>query len=92
MANKYVEALASLHGAMGSILSLLRDNPELLMEDANASAETAMSKEELQERLSSVAKDIAASGEKPTLAECARRVGVPYYRAVYAMKGIELPS
>lgn len=89
MTNPYIEALASLHAAMGSIISMLRDNSSL----ADDEDETPqLTKEELQERLISVAHAIIEQGDKPTLAECARRVGVPYYRAVYAMKGIDLPN
>ena len=43
-------------------------------------------KEQTKKKILEAARELAASGRKVTLAECARLAGVAYYKAVYACK------
>ena len=43
-------------------------------------------KEQTRKKILEAARELAASGRKVTLAECARLAGVAYYKAVYACK------
>jgi len=43
-------------------------------------------KEQTRKKILDAARELAASGRKVTLAECARLAGVAYYKAVYACK------
>lgn len=43
-------------------------------------------KEQTRQKVLDAARELAASGRKVTLAECARLAGVAYYKAVYACK------
>lgn len=84
---KYINTLETLNQSMGALIRALKHTPLSVQEESPPERE--LTKEEIREQVAALSREIEAEGRKPTLSECSRRLGVPYYRVIYAMKDIQ---